>query len=164
MKNKGFLLASSVGAAFMPVAGHAADLSAPVLKAPPVVVPAASWAGFYIGAHGGVAWQQAHNTSVYTEPTPNGQTTTRTSGLAGGQAGYNWQNGNFVFGIEADGTWLGKSNVNRDAATASYEGSNAIRWMSTVRGRAGLAVGNTMAYITAGGRIRWREELLLWKV
>src|SRR5262245_27932206 len=81
----------------------AADLpvKAPPRAAPPVV---ADWTGFYLGIHGGYGWGQ---TSVdefgrdflsefgFHEPEPKG-------GLFGGQAGYNWQRGNFVGGIEID--------------------------------------------------------------
>src|SRR5436190_12344754 len=106
MKNKGFLLASSVGIAFVPATGQAADM-APVFKAPPAVAPVAAWEGFYIGVHGGAAWQQGQNTftGYYIAPPV---TTTSTSGVAGGQIGYNWQRGSYVFGVEVDGSWLGK--------------------------------------------------------
>src|SRR3954464_2222759 len=58
MKKKGFLLASSVGVALIPVAAQAADM-APVYKSPPPPpLPVTNWAGFYIGAHGGGMWQQ----------------------------------------------------------------------------------------------------------
>src|SRR5947209_439067 len=121
MKNKGFLLASSVGAAFVPVSGQAADLQAPIYKAPPVVAPVATWTGLYIGGHAGAAWQQMSATGNQIGYVPicfegcgfpafgSGTTTLHsTSALAGGQIGYNWQSGNFLFGLEADGSWLSK--------------------------------------------------------
>jgi outer membrane immunogenic protein len=78
------------------------------------------------------------------------------SAVAGGQIGYNWQQGRFVFGLEADGSWLSKSDNYWDQSccggqTATY-GSH-ISWVSTVRGRLGYAFGDRgdwLAYTTAG--------------
>src|SRR5258705_10039035 len=104
MKSKGFLLAAAAtGAAAFAPGAMAADM--PLKAAPMVVPPAASWAGWYVGVHAGVNWQQAHNANGYS----GFQGTDRTDStgfIGGGQIGYNWQNGNFVFGIEADGSWL----------------------------------------------------------
>ena len=78
-------------------------------------------------------------------------TITGTGFIGGGQIGYNWQNGNFVFGIEADGSWLSaKAEHSTFAFGNTYSSSHKIRWLSTVRPRFGLAVGNTMAYVTGG--------------
>src|SRR5262245_10788956 len=150
MKKKGFLLATTVGAAFAPAAGQAADM--PVLKAPPPPpIPVATWTGFYIGAHVGGAWQQA-SSSVYA--TGNLTTTLHsTSVIAGGQVGYNWQQGNWLFGLEADGSWLSKGSGSSrllSPVPVTYEVTGRIRWLSTVRTRFGLVVGDTMAYVTGG--------------
>ena len=63
---------------------------------------------------------------------------------AGGvEAGFNWQHGNFVYGVEGD--------INLSAAEdtfAPWQFSNP--WFGTVRGRAGLALGNVLVYGTAG--------------
>jgi outer membrane immunogenic protein len=155
MRKKGFLIATSAGfaaAAAIPGA-QAADMP---IKAPRYVEPAASWAGWYIGAHAGAAWQRSDVTtdaSVYDGysyiPNPNASLS-KTGFIGGGQIGYNWQHGNFVFGLEGDISGLsGKASA---AVTGAYSGaySSQIRWLSTVRGRFGLAVGDTMAYMTAG--------------
>jgi outer membrane immunogenic protein len=145
--SKGFLLATAAtGAAAFAPGALAADLPT---KAPAMVVPpAASWAGFYIGVHAGANWQQSHNTALYAGSSLASRQTS-TGFIGGGQIGYNWQSGNFVFGLEADGSWLSnKGNVtdlNYDIAA-----ENKVRWLATVRPRFGLAVGNTMAYVTAG--------------
>jgi len=154
MKKKGFLLATTVGAAFAPAAGQAADM-APVLKAPPPPIPVATWTGFYIGAHVGAAWEQASSTSAYAVLFPGLDRTLRsTSVIAGGQAGYNWQHGNWLFGLEADGSWLSKGSGSSTPliipAPFSYEARGRISWLSTVRTRFGLVVGDTMAYVTGG--------------
>jgi outer membrane immunogenic protein len=138
---KGFLIATSAGfaaAAAMPGA-QAADMP---IKAPRYVEPASNWSGWYIGAHAGAAWQQA-STDILT-----GYTFSKTAFIGGGQLGYNWQHGNFVFGLEGDISGLSGKNT---LSKFGYELARGdIRWLSTVRSRFGLAVGDTMAYMTAG--------------
>jgi Outer membrane protein beta-barrel domain len=67
---------------------------APVYKAAPVII--SDWAGFYLGVNGGGGW--ANYTFDYATPA-NG---TGSGGLVGGHAGYNWQYGNAVAGMEVD--------------------------------------------------------------
>ncbi len=59
--------------------------------APPPPPVAYRWMGPYFGANVGYLWGDVDNSGA------------QPSGLAGGiQAGYNWQNGIFVFGVEGD--------------------------------------------------------------
>jgi outer membrane immunogenic protein len=148
--SKGFLLATAAtGAAAFAPGALAADLPTKA-PAPAYIPPAASWAGWYIGVHAGAAWHQAHTTEVYTATV--GSSATGTGFIGGGQIGYNWQSGNFVFGLEADGSWLSAKaeNTNVVPGSGTYGTEHKIRWLSTVRPRFGLAVGNTMAYVTGG--------------
>jgi outer membrane immunogenic protein len=80
----------------------AADMpqAAPYQKAA-YVSPAYNWTGFYIGAMGGYGW------SDQVRATVGGLTVSASSndlkgGFGGGTLGYNWQTGQFVFGIETD--------------------------------------------------------------
>jgi outer membrane immunogenic protein len=141
-KYTGFLLATAGGVAAASAA-QAADLP---MKGPAYTpAPIANWAGFYVGLHAGANWQHADN--QYS----NSSTTGATNGMGfigGGQIGYNWQRGNFVYGVEVDGSGLtGKGKL--EAGGYNWT-ENQIRWLSTVRGRFGLAVGDTMAYATGG--------------
>jgi opacity protein-like surface antigen len=81
----------------------AADL--PVRKAPPPAVMA-SWAGFYLGAHGGYGWKRddfSEPATVFFSTTPQTINGIRSKGAVyGGQAGYNWQFGPVVTGLEID--------------------------------------------------------------
>jgi len=157
MRKKGFLLATSAGFAAAAAPGaQAADMP---IKAPRYYEPAASWEGWYIGAHAGAAWQKADvnsNASFfdgYSFIPFNSAAISKTGFIGGGQIGYNWQHGNFVFGIEADGSGLSgraSANVGYDGIGPDARYASRISWMSTVRGRFGLAVGDTMAYATAG--------------
>jgi outer membrane immunogenic protein len=152
MKYKGFLLATAGGLAVAPGA-QAADLQ---IKAPTMVPPPASWTGWYIGAHAGVNWQQASSINNYATLSANLSHTDGSGFIGGGQIGYNWQHGNSVFGVEGDFSWLGGGGSFSGNPAFSAPGkmeesvSNKVDWLSTVRGRMGLAVGDTMVYATGG--------------
>jgi len=91
-----------------------------------------SWARPYLGANLGYAWG-----SVANNPT-------KPSGFVGGvQAGYNWQNGAFVFGLEGDIQATGAEET-----FAPWKFSNP--WFGTVRGRAGFAFNNILFFGTGG--------------
>lgn len=113
----------------------AADLAArPYTKAP--IAPAAiyNWTGFYLGIVGGGAWEDANSPRMQ-------------GGFVGGTAGYNWQTGNVVFGIEADGAW---ADVNASATALGITVSSKTEALGTVRGRIGWAVNNVLFYGTGG--------------
>jgi outer membrane immunogenic protein len=144
MRKKGFLIATSAGFAAAAAPGaQAADMP---IKAPRYIEPAASWEGWYAGVHAGAAWQQTNASTTYGE-TFNNNTFSKTGFIGGGQLGYNWQHGNFVFGLEGDISGFSGKNTGQAGCT-TYTGQ--VRWLSTMRGRFGLAVGHTMAYMTAG--------------
>ena len=90
----GIVALASIAAGVSPAG--AADMKAPVYKAPPPVI-LSDWAGFYIGVHGGYGWGDVTNDFVEftTSSKPKG-------GLFGGHAGYNWQYGSVVTGVEVD--------------------------------------------------------------
>ena len=91
-----------------------------------------SWAGPYLGVNLGYAWG-----SVQNNPT-------KPSGFEGGvQAGYNWQSGPVVFGVEGD---LQATGANETFAPWKF--SNP--WFGTVRGRVGYAFSNIMFFGTGG--------------
>jgi outer membrane immunogenic protein len=79
-------------------AGSAAAADLAVKAPPPGLAPAylSDWAGFYIGIHGGGGWA---STTFDLFPELNGKLS---GGLVGGHAGYNWQYGSVVAGLEAD--------------------------------------------------------------
>jgi opacity protein-like surface antigen len=71
----------------------------------------------------------------------------------GGQAGYNWQFGNVVAGVEADINWLdGKTSATLDSPFHSLpvSASTEMDWFATFRGRLGLAFSRTLIYATGG--------------
>ena len=70
--------------------------------------------------------------------------------LGGVQAGYDWQYGrSFVFGVVGDWTWTNlKTNVFHMSGSISYE--SKVNWLASFRGRAGLALDDTLVYVTGG--------------
>jgi len=122
----------------------AADLSvAPLYKAPPPqVAQVYNWTGFYLGINGGGGWGRSWWSANSTPVNLSGA-------QVGGTAGYNWQFGNTVLGLEGDMDW---SNLKGTAtSTLCPNGcSTSDGWLSTVRGRAGYAFGGIMPYVTGG--------------
>jgi outer membrane immunogenic protein len=131
---------------------HAADLSAPrYVKAPPMVMLPA-WAGFYMGVQGGVAENFSSFDDIDQAFINDGTIThdiSKTGGVFGGNAGYNWQSGLVVWGVETDINWVGAK------ATASYFGgaelqTGDITWMGSFRGRIGVDYMANLFYATGG--------------
>jgi outer membrane immunogenic protein len=150
MKHKGYLLATAAGAAAA-VSGGAAQSADLAVKTPtPVVAP--SWAGFYIGVNAGANYQQGLNSGdPYSYAGGGGGSTAAAGFIGGGQVGYNWQHGNFVFGLEGDISGLtGKGTGAKRTGSDSKQYANQMKWLSTFRARFGLAVGDTMVYTTGG--------------
>lgn len=150
---------ASVVAASSASTAVAADIgpSAPMpAKVQPFTAPYYNWSGFYIGGHVGGGWAS----TVTTDPKgtafapPGGNVNVSGSGfLGGGQFGYNYQTGRWVFGIEGDVSY---SNV-RGSTTSGFVVPNPnvglstrLDWLSTVTGRVGYALNDTLIYGKAG--------------
>jgi outer membrane immunogenic protein len=110
---KKFLL-GVIGFAALGVAApaSAADLAArPYTKAPPPMMAALyDWSGFYLGVNGGggwsrKCWDRTSTAGVPVVPAVPEGCHDATGGVAGGQIGYRWQAGSWVFGLEAQGDW-----------------------------------------------------------
>src|SRR4029450_221537 len=87
----------------------AADLAArPYTKAPPMVAAIYDWSGFYVGANGG--WGSSRNSWDSVPPFFFGAEGSHDA--TGGQIGYRWQSGTWVFGLEAQGDWADLSGSN----------------------------------------------------
>lgn len=131
-------------------------------KAPPLQpMPAWSWAGFYGGVYsaaalGATRFSDPFGSSIFGDRTP-------TPGYGfGGQIGYNWQHGNWVYGLQADVTGLtSDSAVTCAAFSGFYFSSNCGARPDvngTVTGRFGLALGpagHTLVY--AKGGFAWQH-------
>ena len=76
-------------------AAGAADMAAPAYKAPPYQAPVSDWAGFYLGVAGGYGFGATSFPAAGDSVKPRG-------GVFGGYAGYNWQYGSWITGLEGD--------------------------------------------------------------
>jgi opacity protein-like surface antigen len=72
--------------------------------------------------------------------------------IAGGQVGFNWQAGMFVFGAEIDGQWSGQQSTFQVACGTNCTATQNVQLRSIVtgRGRFGLAFNWFMPYVTGG--------------
>jgi outer membrane immunogenic protein len=120
----------------------AADLGG--APAPPYApyTPEFSWAGLYMGIHGGGGWGNAISANTPADFAIAGP-------YLGAQIGYNWQFGEIVIGGEADASWSGIAGI-RQSVGPGITTTESINWFGTVRGRVGWAMGEWMPYITGG--------------
>ncbi len=116
----------------------------------PVFAPARNWAGFFVG--GTVGAGIGNNSSTYTDQFVASDTFSLSprGWNLGGIAGYNWQFGNWVVGVEGDfqGNTDGTGYVTSffDGATVDQK----LSWFGTARGRFGYGIGNALFYATGG--------------
>ena len=181
-----WVLAGAAFAALLAGRATAADLVVP-RQAAPVVAPL-GWNGFYLGVNAGATWASVSDITIATYPvtTSGGMFVTdanpaavsangvlapgrRAFFLGGGQAGYNWQFGSFVAGIETDLSGvLGRNRGSVTSATGvafvgpgsgasgtpditTFTASHGLDWLGTLRARFGYLGSPTMlAYVTGG--------------
>lgn len=144
----------------------AADMSAPVYKAPP---PSAlySWTGFYVGGNVGYGWSNQAIALSGTGPIEIAQFTagflptsvaSDPNGFLGGvQAGYNYQSGRFVFGAETD---IDYADIHRSVTvslapippvTYVTTGGQKLDWFGTLRARLGFLPSDRLLIYATGG-------------
>ena len=153
----------ALGAALVAGAGaaSAADLPARVYtKAPPMVVQAYNWTGFYAGVNAGLGFGRSKTDVAVGGILDPHSRLGGLGALGGAQIGYNLQTGNFlglgnlVFGVEADiqGASL-EDNRTCMFICANGTGLNVhqkLDWFGTARGRVGIASGSVLSYFTGG--------------
>ena len=159
----------------------AADLRMPVKAPPPMPVAVYNWTGFYIGANGGYSWGRdpidANATArsrVFRAFGLPAETLTSDTGVVpfvlgtgtanvqgpvlGGQIGYNWQTGAFVFGLETDLQWTDqKGGVTFCFPAVCGPGAfqtsidHKLDWFGTFRARAGWLIDPRVLLYATGG-------------
>jgi outer membrane immunogenic protein len=131
-------------------------------------VSVSDWTGFYIGFNGGAGW--AHTSfppgqnlnvlyAAFGQPLITASHSQDSSGgLFGGQAGYNWQYGRFVGGLEVDydaadlksaASWAGA--IKRAGATAVIDQQIKVDALASVRARLGWSVAPDLLVYGTGG-------------
>ncbi|MDA9420912.1 hypothetical protein XH97_01795 [Bradyrhizobium sp. CCBAU 53380] len=139
-------------------AAKPADLE-PQLKLPQAVW---NWSGGYIGGHAGGGYGRTSFSNPYG-PSIYGGIADTPAFLAGGQIGYNWQNYNWVFGIELDASGAVSEGTNTCLAPSGFVVSANCKagpnLFATGTGRIGYAfgaLGHTLAYLKAG--VAWQNN------
>jgi opacity protein-like surface antigen len=136
---------------------RAADLP-PAPQLPPLET-APVWTGFYAGLNiGGGFGSSRDSFSIAGFGLPSFDTPLA-GVIGGGEAGYNWQTGPLVLGLEAnfEGSGLSGSRTAPclpplcGAFSASY--TQKLTWFGTLRPRVGYALGNWLLYATGGAAL-----------
>jgi outer membrane immunogenic protein len=118
----GYLAATLVAA---PVAAQAADAGRPPSYRAPIPY-FYDWTGFYVGGHVGVL-----------------DTDSKSGVLGGGQAGFNYQVGQWVFGVEGQ---ISATSIKESFDLGMIHAESSLDWISTLAGRAGYAFDRWLVY------------------
>lgn len=169
--HKRLLVANVLAAVLTAGAAQAADMPIKAVVKAPVIAPAFSWTGFYIGAHGGYAWGRNEFSNSDSIDFPGSYEPTYGDDdanydvdgwLFGGQIGFNYQVDQFVFGVEADASWAnidgrGKYYIYNDqderigsCIRQDDACKTEIDALGTITARLGYAVDHTLFYFKGG--------------
>ena len=137
----------------------AADLAArPYVKAPPPPPIAAiyDWTGFYIGINGGGGSTHTCfdllSDALGEVGGPEGCNNAN-GGTVGGQIGYRWQTGSWVWGIEGQGNWADFSSSRASLLFPTAVINSKIDSFGLITGQVGYAWNNVLFYIKGGAAV-----------
>ena len=158
---KKFLLGTvglmALGMAAPAVAADMAVKAAPV----PYIAPMYNWSGFYIGVNGG--WGSSRNRYEWTGPGvfALGYGADATGGTIGGQIGYNWQAGSWVFGVEAQYNW---ADLNKAfyGPVGTWSVGTKVDALGFFTGRVGYAANNALFYVKGGAAVANNDRWAAW--
>src|ERR1700756_5760656 len=145
------ILVMSAGSAF------SADLGVrPYTKAPAMIPVVYDWSGFYIGINGGGG--SARNcwdlvTDVFGDLPGAEGCHNATGGTVGGQLGYRWQTGSWVWGIEGQGNWADFSGSNTSRLFAPDFNRSRLDAFGLITGQIGYAWNNALFYVKGGAAV-----------
>jgi outer membrane immunogenic protein len=167
------------------IAALASLLATSAYAAPPPVVY--NWTGFYAGANVGYSFGSSSTTQSFNESVTGALLSASSSRfdmdgvIGGGQAGYNWQRMNWVFGFETDIQGSGQRGntgavcaagvlvtppfngactpghigdtapFNTAGLPVNFDLSQKLEWFGTVRGRVGATFTPTVLGYVTGG-------------
>ena len=155
LEMKKILFATGIIALGLATPAVAADLAvSPVKAPPPVIVPFYDWTGFYIGGNGG--WGESRNCWGFT--TLGGAALTDgcssgSGGVFGGQLGYRWQFGQFVFGLEGQGDWADLKSFRQSTIDPAFSTSTKVDGLGLITGQLGYAVNAALFYVRGGAAV-----------
>lgn len=108
------------------------------------------WTGFYAGLNAGYGWAQT--SAAFTNGDSGALSLPAQGAFAGGQLGFNWQNGNLLFGVEGsvDASRLTQDGTGISSPNLSHIDVN-VDQLAAIRARLGwLAQNNLLIYATGG--------------
>jgi outer membrane immunogenic protein len=76
-----------------------------------------------------------------------------TGGTAGGQIGYRWQTGTWVFGLEAQGNWADFQGSNVSLLDPTLRNESRIDAFGLFTGQIGWAANNVLFYVKGGAAV-----------
>jgi outer membrane immunogenic protein len=165
MMKKIFLGTVGLIALSLAAPASAADLAArPYTKAPPPPPPVYDWSGFYIGGNGGWGTSRKCWDLSSFAVIPGGAITTlpalvsegchdANGGTAGGQIGYRWQTGSWVWGIEGQGNWADFSSSRASLLFPTTVINSKIDSFGLITGQIGYAWNNVLLYVKGGAAV-----------
>src|ERR1039457_1793259 len=118
----------------------AADIPAPVYKAPPAAIVVSNWTGCYIGGNGGYGWALKDFSDVASGASLGSHTAE--GGGAGGQVGCDYQP-LCVFGIRGMFDWADMTGSHTDLASATIYNTR-VKSFETAVGRVGYTLCQTL--------------------
>jgi len=143
---KKLTLAAAVAAIAMSGSAAFAGSLTQVVVEPPVYMPAPAAAHNWTGGYAGLSLmygRSRHNAGP-------GFRLPNTTGFGGGAlAGYNWQNGDLVFGAEVAGA-ITRMNAAAPCGNPAWTCRTNVNNVVSGRLRAGVAMDNTLLFATAG--------------
>ena len=169
------VLMSAIALGAMAATASAADMPArgPAVAPAPYVAPVFTWTGFYVGLNAGAAWHgNDHCPGLYNYNSSTGVIGSRVTAFApacnsdntaftgGVQAGFNWQMGAVVFGLEGDVNWIGNDNKRgfnnyvSNSISYSLDGNQQSNMLGSIRGRLGWSFDRALLYVTGGAAFR----------
>jgi outer membrane immunogenic protein len=150
-------LAGAAASLLFAGAASAADLPARTYytKAPAPIAAIYNWTGFYVGVNGG--YGSSRNCWDFTTPANVFVAAEgchdATGGTAGGQLGYRWQAGSWVFGVEAQGNWADLSGSNVSAAFPAFINDTRVDAFGLFTGQIGYAINSALIYLKGGAAV-----------
>jgi outer membrane immunogenic protein len=142
--------ATLVAMAFLAGPASAADFTMP--RKAPLPLPIYCWTGFYIGADLGYAWGKDTTAEYLTASntfTGFNPSYPINSALGGVYAGYNYQIGSAVLGVESD-LEMARMRGGFTDPVVGGAGDTKIDWQGSLRGRLGFAADKVLVYGTGG--------------
>ncbi|WP_346347327.1 outer membrane beta-barrel protein [Bradyrhizobium sp. dw_411] len=111
------------------------------------------WTGLYIGANGG--WGESRNCWSFTSAAgafPDG-CSSKSGGVFGGQLGYRWQMGQFVFGAEGQGDWASLRASRTSLINAAFSETTKLDAFGLFTGQIGWAWNAALIYLKGGAAV-----------